>query len=89
MAGPTVDGTSSHGGQEVATAERPDQTPAGPSKSTSHQDLLRNLAISRGHDELLLEQEILGDHRSHAPGTTQLRDHDGEMEQGEQEVLHA
>jgi hypothetical protein len=41
------------------------------------------------HDELLLEQKILGDHRSHATGATQSRDHDGEMEQREQEVLHA
>ena len=41
------------------------------------------------HDELLLEHEILGDHRSHATGATQLRRQDGEVEQGEQEVLHA
>ena len=41
------------------------------------------------HDELLLEQEILRDHRSHATATTQLRGHDGEVEQDEQEVLHA
>ena len=60
MAGPTVDGTSSHGGQEVATAERPDQTPTGPSKSTSHQDLLRNLAIRQGH-VVVADVEIDGD----------------------------
>ena len=41
------------------------------------------------HDELLLEHEILSDHRSHATGATQLRDRDGEVEQREQEVLHA
>ena len=41
------------------------------------------------HDELLLEHEILGDHRSHATGATQLRHRDGEVEQREQEVLHA
>ena len=40
-------------------------------------------------DQLLLEQEILRDHRSHATGATQLRGHDGEVKQGEQEVLHA
>jgi len=38
---------------------------------------------------LLLEHEILGDHRAHATGATQLRDRDGEVEQGEQQVLHA
>ena len=38
---------------------------------------------------MLLEQEILRDHRSHATGATQLRGHDGQVQQGEQEVLHA
>jgi hypothetical protein len=46
-------------------------------------------ATTTKHDELLLEYEILGDHRSHATGATQLRGHNGEVEQGEQEVLHA
>jgi hypothetical protein len=35
------------------------------------------------HDELLLEQEILGDHGSHATRATQLRGRDGEVEQGQ------
>ena len=37
----------------------------------------------------LLEQEILRDHRSHATGATQLRDHHGQVQQSEQEVSHA
>ena len=32
---------------------------------------------------------MLRDHRSHATGATQPRDHDGQVKQGEQEVLHA
>src|SRR4029434_281320 len=40
-------------------------------------------------DQLLLEHEILSDHRSHATGATPLRGHDSKVEQGEQEVLHA
>jgi len=32
-------------------------------------------------DQLLLEQEILRDHRSHAAGTTQLRGHDDQVQQ--------
>ena len=40
-------------------------------------------------DQLLLEYEILCDHRSHATGATQLRGHDSKLEQGEQEVFHA
>ena len=39
--------------------------------------------------QLLLEQKILRDHRSHAARATQLRHDDGEIEQSEQEVLHA
>jgi hypothetical protein len=46
-------------------------------------------ATTTKHDELLLEQEILGDHRSHATRATQLRGRDGEMEQCKQEVPHA
>jgi len=42
-------------------------------------------ATTTKHEELLLEHEILCDHRSHATGATQLRGHDGEVEQGEQE----
>ena len=40
-------------------------------------------------DQLLLEHEIFRDHRSHAPGATQLRDHDDQVQQGEREVSHA
>ena len=46
-------------------------------------------ATTTKHDQLLLEHEILCDHRSHATGATQLRGQDGEVQQGEQEVLHA
>jgi hypothetical protein len=49
----------------------------------------RPSASAAQDDQLLLEQEILGDHSSHATGATQLRGHDGEVEQREQEVLHA
>jgi hypothetical protein len=37
---------------------------------------------------LLLEQEVLGHHRSYTTGATDLRGHNGEVEQGEQEVPH-
>ena len=49
----------------------------------------RPLASPAQDDQLLLEQEILRDHRPHAAGATQLRGHDGQVKQGEQEVLHA
>ena len=49
----------------------------------------RSLARTAQDDQLLLEQKILRDHRSHATGATQCRGHDGQVKQGEQEVLHA
>ncbi len=49
----------------------------------------RPVASPAQDNQLLLEQETLRDHRSHATGATQLRGHDGQVKQGEQEVLHA
>jgi hypothetical protein len=49
----------------------------------------RSLASTAQDDQLLLEQEILGDHRSRATWATQLRGRDGKVEQGDQEFLHA
>ena len=48
----------------------------------------RSLARTAQDDQLLLEQKILRDHRSHATGATQRRGHDGQVKQGEQEGLH-
>jgi hypothetical protein len=41
------------------------------------------LATTTKHGQLLLEHEILGDHRSHATAATELRGHDSEVQQGE------
>jgi hypothetical protein len=41
------------------------------------------VASTAQDDQLLLEQEILRDHRSHATGATQLRGHDGQVKQDE------
>jgi hypothetical protein len=46
------------------------------------------LASTAQDDQLLLEQEILRHHCSHATGATQLRGRDGQVQQGEQEILH-
>ena len=48
----------------------------------------RPLASTAQDDQLLLEQEILRHHRSHTTGATELRGHDGQVQQGEQEVPH-
>jgi hypothetical protein len=47
------------------------------------------MAATAQDHQLLLEEEILRDDRSHATGTAQLRGHHGEVKQSEQEVLHA
>ena len=39
-------------------------------------------------DQLLLEHKILCNHRSHTTGATELRGHDGQVQQGEQEIPH-
>ena len=49
----------------------------------------RPLASTAQHDQLLLEQEILRDHRSHATGATELGGLDGQVQQGEQDIPHA
>jgi hypothetical protein len=63
--------------------ERPEsaEQPVGPPQ------VRRSMARTAKDDQLVLEQEILRDDRSHAAGTTQLRDHDGEVKQGEQEIF--
>ena len=46
------------------------------------------LASPAQDDQLLLEQEILRHHRAYTTGATDLRGHDGDVKQGEQEVPH-
>ena len=65
--------------------ERPEST----EQPVDRRQVRRSMAGTAKDDQLLLEQEILGDDRSHATGSTQLRGHDGQVKQGEQEVLHA
>jgi hypothetical protein len=65
--------------------ERPEST----EQPVAQRQIRRPLASTAQDDQLLLEHEILCDHRSRATAATQLRGHDSEMEQGEQEVFHA
>ena len=55
----------------------------------AHSEVRRTLARTAQHDQLLLEQEILSDDGSHAAGSAELRGCDGQVKQGEQEILHA
>ena len=58
-------------------------------QAVAQREVRRPLATTTKHDQLLLEHEILGDHGSHATGATELRSHNGEVQEGDQEVLHA
>jgi hypothetical protein len=68
-----------------AEEERPESA----DQPVAQREVRRPVASPAQDDQLLLEQEILHNHRSHATWTTQLRGHDGQVQQGEQEVLHA
>ena len=70
---------------EAAEDERPESA----ADSVADRQAGRSPATATAHDALLREQDILGDHRSHATGAAQLPDDDDEMEPGEQDVLRA
>jgi len=63
--------------------ERPEST----EQPVAQRQIRRPLASSAQDDQLLLEHEILCDHRSHANRTNQLRGHNGQVKQGEQDRL--
>ena len=62
--------------------------PESAQQPVARRQVRRPLASTAQDDELLLEQEILRHHRSHTTGATELRGHDGQVQQGEQEVPH-
>src|SRR5712692_4726362 len=66
-----------------------EERPESAEQPGAQRQVRRPLASTAQDDQLLLEQEILRDHRSHATGATQLRGHDSQVKQGEQEFLHA
>ena len=71
------------------SSRREEERPESTEQPVAQRQIRCPLASTAQDDQLLLEHEILCDHRSHAIGATQLRGHDSKMEQGEQEVLHA
>src|SRR5712692_4155247 len=66
-----------------------EERPESAEQPVTQRQVRRPLSSTAQDDQLLLEQEILRDHRSQATGATQLCGHDGQVKQGEQEVLHA
>ena len=71
------------------SSRREEERPESTEQPVAQRQIRCPLASTAQDDQLLLEHEIFGDHRSHATGATQLRGHDSKLEQGEQEVLHA
>ena len=79
-----------YGDGDLSDASRTEEErPESAEQPVAQRQVRRPLASTAQDDQLLLEQEILRDHRSHATGPTQLRGHDGQVKQSEQEVLHA
>ena len=66
-----------------------EERPESAEQPVAQRQVRRPVASTPQDDQLLLEQEILRDHGSHATGATQLRGDDGQVKQDEQEVLHA
>jgi hypothetical protein len=58
-------------------------------ESVTWREVGRPPAATTQHDQLLLEHEILGDHRADAAGATELGGRDGQVQQDEQQVRHA
>jgi hypothetical protein len=79
-----------HGDGQLSDASRTEEEgPASTKQPVAQRQVRRPLATTTKNDQLLLEDEILCDYRSHATGATQRRGQDGEVQQGEQKVLHA
>jgi hypothetical protein len=78
---------ASKGGRATATfrmrpgLRKSDQNPH--SSRSRRRRTWRPLARPAQDDQLLFEQEILRDHRSHATGATELRGHHGQGQQGQ------
>ena len=57
--------------------------PESAQQPVARRQVRRPLASTAQDEQLLLEQEILRHHRSHTTGATELRGHDGQVQQGE------
>ena len=57
-----------------------EERPESAEQPVAQRQVRRPLASTAQDDQLLLEQEILRDHRSHAARATELRSHDGQVE---------
>ena len=81
-------------GRSHANRNLPDSARIEKERPESEQDPIaygqvrRALACPPEDDQLLLEQEVLSDHRADAAGSAKLRDHNSQMEESEQGSVH-
>ena len=70
-----------YGDRELSDASRAEEErPESTKQSVAQREVGGPLATTTKNDQLLLEHEILGDHRSDATGATQLRGYDREVQ---------
>ena len=63
-----------------------EERPESAQQPVAQRQVGRPPASAAQDDQLLREQEILRDHRSHASGTTPPRGHDDQVQQDEEEI---
>ena len=66
-----------------------EERPESAEQPVAQRQVRRPLTSTAQDDQLLLEQEILRDHRWNATRATQVRSEDSQVQQREQDVLHA
>jgi hypothetical protein len=62
--------------------------PESEQQPVARRQIRRPLASTAQNDQLLLEEKTLRHHRSHTTRATELCGHDGQVQQGQQEVPH-
>ena len=78
-----------HGNSELADAAgTEEERPESAEQPVARHQIGRSPATPTQHEQLLLEHEILGDHRADATKATQLCGHDGQVQQREEQVRH-
>ena len=78
------------GDGDVSEAPRiEEQGPESAEQPGAPPQVRRTLAATAQDDQLLLEEQILRHDGAHATGTTELRSHDGKVQQREQDILHS
>ena len=83
------EGCGAHADRDLPDPTRPEKERPEPARdSVAHRQVRRPLARPPEDDQLLLEQEILSDHRADSAWSAELRGRDRQVEEGEQGWVH-